>query len=164
MILELKKEYTVKKELEPEPTHTVQVIAKYKDGTTIRNATLPPKLQQGYLELKIGTIKRVRGGYVLTYDVAKYKKVKVDVETTSSDCPLGVQIGIMDKNEDCFTSKKPEFDIKDIIGAEETSKAREVYQVNVEKVQDICQIEIIKRITSNESTVVMHIYNLWLEK
>lgn len=190
-ITTIQKEYTVEKELAPESTHTVQVIAKYKDGTTldsniftvkteprtyimkngkleveegaiIKNATLTENTENGYLELKVGPVSP-RGGYILPYDITPYKKLKLDAEITNSDGNLA--FGIMDKNEDCFTSKKDEFDICSIIKDGETTKERDTYTLNLIGIEGVWQIELIKGSKgSTKTTVEANIYNLWLEK
>lgn len=185
-ITTIKKEYIVEKELAAESTHTVQVIAKYKDGTTlesniltvkteprtyimkdgkfevevegaiIKNATLTPNLENGYIKLKIGPVVK-RGGYIFPYDVTSYKKVKIDAEVTVDTTGYNLSFGIMDKNEDCFTTKKDDFTITGIL-------KRDIYELNVGTIEEIWQIQLIKGATSSESTIEANIYSLWLEK
>lgn len=103
-----------------------------------------------------------RGGCAFLYDITKYKKIKVDIEVVKKD---KVSSGCMIALSYFNNPLKDNWNNYEIIASyDETTKQRDVYNLNIENVEKEMWIVCLKNSTNPATTATMHIYNLWLEE
>lgn len=103
-----------------------------------------------------------RGGCAFLYDITKYKKIKVDIEVVKKDkVSSGCMIALSYFNNPLNDNWN---NYETIAAFPETTKQRDVYNLNIENVEKEMWIVCLKNATSPATTATMHVYNLWLEE